>query len=71
MYTKLHIALKETGDSIRWLLPLCRTKLFDYDYAVGWGDRVYYWPENLIIRRIYVIIITKKTVRCEECLKIC
>ena len=29
---KLHIALKETGESIYWLTLLSRTKLFDYDY---------------------------------------
>ena len=29
---KLHIALKETGESIYWLTLLSRTQLFDYDY---------------------------------------
>ena len=31
--SKLHIALKETGESIYWLTLLSRTKLFDYDYT--------------------------------------
>ena len=30
--SKLHIALKETGESIYWLTLLSRTQLFDYDY---------------------------------------
>ncbi len=30
---KLHIALKETGESIYWLTLLSRTKLTEYDYA--------------------------------------
>jgi len=30
--SKLHIALKETGESIYWLTLLNRTKLIDYDY---------------------------------------
>ena len=30
--SKLHIDLKETGESIYWLMLLSRTKLFDYDY---------------------------------------
>lgn len=29
---KLHIALKETGESIYWLTLLSRTNLFPYDY---------------------------------------
>ena len=31
--SKLHIALKETGESIYWLTLLCRTNLINYDYA--------------------------------------
>lgn len=31
--SKLHIALKETGESIYWLTLLSRTSLFSYDYA--------------------------------------
>ena len=31
---KLHIALKETGESIYWLTLLNRTNLINYDYAV-------------------------------------
>jgi four helix bundle protein len=31
--SKLHIALKETGESIYWLTLLSRTKLIDYDYS--------------------------------------
>ena len=31
---KLHIALKETGESVYWLTLLQRTDLFEYDYAV-------------------------------------
>jgi len=30
--SKLHIALKETGESIYWLTLLNRTKLIDYNY---------------------------------------
>lgn len=30
--SKLHIALKETGESIYWLTLLKRTKLFEYDF---------------------------------------
>ena len=30
--SKLHISLKETGESIYWLTLLERTKLFDYDF---------------------------------------
>ena len=30
--SKLHIALKETGESIYWLTLLSRTGLFDFDY---------------------------------------
>lgn len=30
---KLHIALKETGESIYWLTLLSKTGLFDYDYS--------------------------------------
>ena len=30
---KLHIALKETGESIYWLTLLSRTGLFEYDYT--------------------------------------
>ena len=30
--SKLHIALKETGESIYWLTLLSRTGLFEYDY---------------------------------------
>ena len=30
---KLHIALKETGESIYWLTLLSRTGLIDYDFA--------------------------------------
>ena len=30
--SKLHIALKETGESIYWLTLLNRTGLFEYDY---------------------------------------
>lgn len=30
--TKLHISLKETGESIYWLSLLKRTNLIDYDY---------------------------------------
>ena len=30
--SKLHISLKETGESIYWLTLLKRTKLFDYDF---------------------------------------
>lgn len=30
---KLHIALKETGESIYWLTLLSRTNLFGYDYS--------------------------------------
>ena len=30
--SKLHISLKETGESIYWLTLLKRTKLMDYDY---------------------------------------
>ena len=30
---KLHIALKETGESIYWLTLLSRTNLINYDYA--------------------------------------
>lgn len=30
---KLHIALKETGESIYWLTLLQRTELFEYDYT--------------------------------------
>ena len=30
--SKLHIALKETGESIYWLRLLKRTNLFEYDY---------------------------------------
>ncbi len=30
--SKLHIALKETGESIYWLTLLSRTQLFSYDY---------------------------------------
>lgn len=31
---KLHISLKETGESIYWLTLLDRTKLIEYDYSV-------------------------------------
>ncbi len=31
--SKLHIALKETGESIYWLTLLSRTKLIEYDFA--------------------------------------
>ena len=31
---KLHIALKETGESIYWLTLLNRTGLFDFDYSM-------------------------------------
>ena len=31
---KLHIALKETGESIYWLKLLNRTSLIEYDYTV-------------------------------------
>jgi four helix bundle protein len=31
--SKLHIALKETGESIYWLTLLSRTRLIDYDYS--------------------------------------
>ena len=31
--SKLHIALKETGESIYWLTLLSRTDLFAYDYS--------------------------------------
>lgn len=31
--SKLHISLKETGESIYWLNLLQRTALFDYDYT--------------------------------------
>ena len=31
--SKLHIALKETGESIYWLTLLSRTHLLDYDYS--------------------------------------
>ena len=31
--TKLHIALKETGESIYWLTLLSRTNLIEYDYT--------------------------------------
>jgi four helix bundle protein len=31
--SKLHIALKETGESIYWLTLLDRTALMEYDYA--------------------------------------
>ena len=30
--SKLHISLKETGESIYWLTLLKRTNIFDYDY---------------------------------------
>ena len=30
--SKLHIALKETGESLYWLTLLKRTNLFEYDY---------------------------------------
>lgn len=30
--SKLHISLKETGESIYWLTLLQRTTIFDYDY---------------------------------------
>ena len=30
--SKLHIALKETGESIYWLTLLSRTGLYEYDY---------------------------------------
>ena len=30
--SKLHISLKETGESIYWLTLMKRTNLFDYDY---------------------------------------
>lgn len=30
--SKLHISLKETGESLYWLSLLKRTELFDYDY---------------------------------------
>ena len=30
--SKLHIALKETGESIYWLTLLSRTGLYDFDY---------------------------------------
>ncbi len=30
--SKLHISLKETGETIYWLTLLKRTKLFEYDY---------------------------------------
>lgn len=30
--SKLHISLKETGESLYWLSLLKRTKLFDYDF---------------------------------------
>ncbi len=30
---KLHIALKETSESIYWLVLLKRTKLFEYDFT--------------------------------------
>ncbi len=30
--SKLHISLKETGESIYWLTLLKRTKLIDYDF---------------------------------------
>ena len=30
--SKLHIALKETGESIYWLILLSRTGLFEYNY---------------------------------------
>ncbi len=30
--SKLHISLKETGESIYWLTLLKRTKLFDYNF---------------------------------------
>ena len=32
--SKLHIALKETGESIYWLTLLSRTGLFDFDYSL-------------------------------------
>ena len=31
--SKLHIALKETGESIYWLMLLSRTNLVNYDYS--------------------------------------
>ena len=31
--SKMHIALKETGESIYWLTLLNRTQLFEYDYS--------------------------------------
>lgn len=31
--SKLHIALKENGESIYWLTLLSRTGLFDFDYS--------------------------------------
>ena len=32
--SKLHIALKETGESIYWLTLLSRTGLFEFDYSL-------------------------------------
>ena len=31
---KLHIALKETGESVYWLTLLSRTGLMEYDYSI-------------------------------------
>ena len=31
---KLHIALKETGESVYWLTLLSRTGLIEYDYSI-------------------------------------
>ena len=33
--SKLHIALKETGESIYWLTLLKRTQLMEYDFEIG------------------------------------